>query len=726
MLVRIRSKDGIFRFPLEPTDDASKLIDKFLETAINPDPLSLTFSNQPRGGEFQAETLRGTSLGELGISHGHLLYAAYNEASGASSDDATQAVPSSTGSAGPSGSTESPATNGSSTISKPKKPWEEAVEDGVDVYWQGKDGRIPRSRDSKFCRHGPKGMCDYCTPLEPYDSGYLSEHNIKHLSFHAYLRKQDIAGNKSSQSYIPPLEEASFEVKVPCPSGQHANWPAGVCTKCQPSAITLQRQPYRMVDHVEFAHPNLIENILAFWRSTAVQRFGFLLGRYEPYPDIPMGIKAVVEAIHEPPQEGELDGLTLGVPWDDQPRIEKLAKRCGLQFIGMIYSDLTPSDPTQQDASKAGMVVCKRHKESFFLSGCEAIFSAQLQLGNPSPSRFSLSGKYNSKFVTCVLSGTEEGAIDVSAYQVSEQAMGMVKADMIEASVNPNIIRVKPSEGDRFVPEVFYRYKNEYKIDVQESAKPTFPVEYLIVTATHGFPNSPNPTFLSSAFPIENRPGLHDQDLSIALNAIAKVVGGRDLLPLGSDSKGKGRAFEDDSAVRAKLVEVVSDWHMIAFLETCGILDEDDMAALCRVATTHDAGEALDSLLTRPGWQTLVAIAREHARPEVSSPANHGSSTREGSGTDQRKPEEVREENDFTYDGVDDSDEELDFDDANEAFDDDEDGNREPSRAAPASTREEVVIIPDDDVPEDARVCPHCTFHNPLGTTDCEVCGLPL
>ncbi|KAN0060593.1 nuclear protein localization protein 4 [Thecaphora frezii] len=630
MLVRVRSKDGIFRFPLEPTDDAAKLVDQVLITTINADPDSLTFSNQPRGGEFKANSLRGTSLGELGISHGHLLYAAYQEASSSSlaADTSVTADDAAAAAAGTSASTS--ANGGSASATRAKKPWEEAVEHDVDTYWEAQEGKIPRQKDSQFCRHGPKGMCDYCMPLEPYDANYQAEHNIKHLSFHAYLRKQDIALNKPSQSYIPPLEEVDYRVKVPCPSGQHPSWPAGICTKCQPSAITLQRQPYRMVDHVEFAHPDLIENLLAFWRSTASQRFGFLLGRYEAYPDVPMGIKAVVEAIHEPPQEGELDGLTLGVPWDDQPRIEKLARACGLEFVGMIYSDLTPADPTHQDPSKAGMVACKRHKDSFFLSGCETLFAAQLQLSNPNPSRFSSSGRFNSKFVTCVLSGTEDGAIDVSAYQVSEQAMGMVQADMIEASVNPNIIRVKPSlEKTRYVPEVFYRYTNDYKIDVKESAKPTFPVEYLIVNVTHGFPNTPNPTFLSSGFPIENRPGLHDQDLTVALTQIGKVVGQRELLPVGSgteDTKGKSRA--DDNQVREKLVGMLSDWHLLAFLDTSGLLSQ--VSLLGPDLSVEAVGGRLDGTLTtllclalsmcRTTWRRSAGLPRRTTRAPRSTP----------------------------------------------------------------------------------------------------------
>ena len=43
------------------------------------------------------------------------------------------------------------------------------------------------------------------------------------------------------------------------------------------------------------------------------------------------------------------------------------------------------------------------------------------------------------------------------AWQATEQAEAMVKAGIVEASVDPGVVRVrKPGEGE-YIPEVFYR-----------------------------------------------------------------------------------------------------------------------------------------------------------------------------------------------------------------------------------------------------------------------------
>lgn len=242
-----------------------------------------------------------------------------------------------------------------------------------------------------------------------------------------------------------------------------------------------------MVDHVEFATPDMIDKLLEFWRRTGQQRFGWLLGHYEPYEEVPMGVKAIVEAIHEPPQEGDLDGLRLGLPWEEQGKFENLVAMSGLKVVGMVFTDLTPDE--DREKAQVGKVQPKRHAESFFLSSLEAIFAAKQQMAHPNMSRFSDTGTFSSKFVTCVVTGDKSGDIRVEAYQVGDQAMAMVDADMIEPSVEPSVVRVKDDssassdpKNKRYIPDVFYTEQNEYKLQVKKSAKPTFPTDYLLVS----------------------------------------------------------------------------------------------------------------------------------------------------------------------------------------------------------------------------------------------------
>ncbi len=51
-----------------------------------------------------------------------------------------------------------------------------------------------------------------------------------------------------------------------------------------------------------FENHTIADRFLDFWRKTGNQRMGYLYGRYTEHKDIPLGIRAEVAAIYEPPQ----------------------------------------------------------------------------------------------------------------------------------------------------------------------------------------------------------------------------------------------------------------------------------------------------------------------------------------------------------------------------------------------------------------------------------------
>lgn len=80
-----------------------------------------------------------------------------------------------------------------------------------------------------------------------------------------------------------------------------------------------------MVDHVEFENSDMVNKFINAWRLSGVQRIGLLLGKYDRYDKIPLGIKVKVEAIYEFPQIDQEDGIILQ-EWIDEDKIIKLSK----------------------------------------------------------------------------------------------------------------------------------------------------------------------------------------------------------------------------------------------------------------------------------------------------------------------------------------------------------------------------------------------------------------
>ena len=567
MIIRLRGADGMYRVEVSPDDTFStlgyKLLTKLPDTV---DADTITLSNSPNGGDIKRlREVARARISQVGLRHGDLIFITYKHKNDKSSTF-QQTTPA------PTAIAAATATNSPKVVATPSGPpqkvknlWQGVKQSDLDDYLDNQDGKIRRKQDHKMCRHGPKGMCDYCMPLDPSNPQYLAEKKIKYMSFHSYLRKINSATNKPElgSSYVPPLVEPVFTVKNPCPSG-HPAWPAGICSKCQPSSIILQPQQFRMVDHVEFASPSIVNTFIDSWRYTGQQRLGYMYGRYAQYKEVPLGIKAVVEAIYEPPQMDEADGISLN-SFEAEGEVNAMAKLCGLEPVGVIWTDLL-------DAGKGdGSVVCKRHADSYYLASQEVVFASRLQAAHPKPTKWSDTGRFGSNFVSCIITGNESSEIEIASYQMSNDAVEMVRADVVEPSADPTVMLVQEEESNdsddgakvmsRYMPEVFYRRVNEYGANVQENAKPAFPVEYLFVTLTHGFPDNPNPIFKDDGFPVENRQHMGMEQGPIAARKMIR-------------EKKSGRPAETLN---------VSNFHLLCFIHSLSALSKVRAALSCLV-----------------------------------------------------------------------------------------------------------------------------------------------
>lgn len=576
MLLRFRTRDGMFRVQCDVQDTFGDVLDQLVpQLPSNLDFSSFAVSDKPGGAAESVNNYTAKTIKEMNLGHGDVVYLSYENASGDNNDSVKFKEQGTQGgkakSTGPLDVKELP----------------------VDVELYKEDGLIPRKR-STLCKHGDKGMCEYCSPLPPWDKEYHETNNIKHISFHSYLKKIMQDTNKSNgSSYIQPLSKLNYKIDKKCSNG-HEPWPRGICSKCQPSAITLQQQEFRMVDHVEFQKSEIINQFIESWRFTGMQRFGYLYGSYDKYDSTPLGIKAKVECIYEPLQHDEQDGLTMDMEAveKEMERIDQIAQEFGLIRIGMIFTDLL--DAKNGD----GTVFCKRHKDSYFITSFEAIMMARHQLKYPNVCKYSEQGTFSSKFITCVVSGNLKGEIDIFSYQVSEAAEAIVDADFIDGSTQPSMAFINDTNNDRYVPELFYMKKNEYGLTVKENAKPAFPVDYLITSSSHGFPKddtqNTNVFATSAGFPWTNRENMgQSQDYEQLRKYILESALNGDFTELGRK---------------------ISNFHFLLYVNSLDILGQDEIKLLFNAAVEKDETKRQDSLfqlVSSAGWQTLVMILQE-------------------------------------------------------------------------------------------------------------------
>ncbi|XP_022916335.1 nuclear protein localization protein 4 homolog isoform X2 [Onthophagus taurus] len=484
IMLRVQSADGTKRIEVSSSSLTCQLYEQVYQSfGLNSYDFAL-YKERNRKDEIISS--KSKTVRSLGVKHGDMIYLTPIPAG---EPDAYDRAPSSSGF-----SVVSRPSSGNLTQNRSNS---NIQEDDVDVQLSKLDGKIERKRDPKYCRHNNNSRCFHCSALEPYDEEYLRDQKIKHLSFHAYLRKMTSGVDRGK---FLALEDISCRIKNGCKD--HPPWPKGICSKCQPNAITLNRQVYRHVDNVTFENTKLVENFLNYWRITGNQRIGFLYGTYEIHSDVPLGIKANVVAIYEPPQDSTRDSVRL-LPDTREEIVDQLATALGLRRVGWIFTDLVAEDV------KKGTVKHLRNATSHFLSAQECIMAGNFQNEHANASKYSSNGYFGSKFVTVCVTGDESNQVHMEGYQVSNQCMALVRDNcLVPTKDAPELGYVRESTDKQYVPDVYYKEKDNYGNEVSRLARP-LPVEYLLLDVPASTPLTPTYTFNTNPakqpFPIENR-----------------------------------------------------------------------------------------------------------------------------------------------------------------------------------------------------------------------------
>lgn len=557
IVIRVQSKDGTKRIQV-PSGSQPKLLYQQVVSELKPATDSWVLCRSRDGGD-EIRKKSSESLKAIGVKHGDMLYLK-EDGQSTSKMEAAALV-----------------------------DW--VFEDEIDVKLSNDDGLITRKKDAQLCHHGPHGKCLHCSPLEPYDEQYLKTLNppVKHMSFHAFIKK---LRSGASRGKFASLEDISCKIKPGCT--EHPPWPKGICTKCQPSAITLRRQPYRHVDNIMFENSVQVDRFLNYWRKTGAQRFGILYGKYERHENVPLAIRATVAVIYEPPQESTRDSIE----FKDDPHaelVDTLAAELGLRKVGCLFTDLIADD------TKKGIVKHLRHIGTHFLSAQETILAADFQNQNPNICKLSSNGRFGSKFATVVVSGNEENHIHFDGWQVTNQCMALVRDNCLVPTIDdPCLGYVKESSSEQYVPDVFYKEMDTYKNEVTKIARP-MPIEFFLIGIPTAFPLQPSFTFPESKFPfpIENRSNIGEkQDFAALMKYLQKVSA-------------------------SSLMEGLMDFHLLVFLFTSDTLPvQASLKPLCNALKNKDEA-AFHHWTKSEEWATVQQIIAAHS----SFPAGRGGGT---------------------------------------------------------------------------------------------------
>jgi nuclear protein localization family protein 4 len=275
-------------------------------------------------------------------------------------------------------------------------------------------------------------------------------------SFEGFIRPQaySVAGLLGARSYKPKKKERGMQIKLPEP-------------------MTVNIQGYRHVDHLEYMNADEMQKFVLHWQKhdMLTQRVGWLYGYYVMDSVYDEGIRAVMEAVYEPPQQS-VAGSPVMLEDPQLKDADRIAAALGLERIGWVFTTL----PRDQD----------------HLTSHEMMQIAQLQEQMSSDEHYT--GYKKSCFVTCVVKPDAENRM-TTAYMVSDQLQAMVRDGILTEPNEPSRLRFREGAADDVMPATLESGK-----DMKD-----FDCDFCLIRVNDGAPKKSRCLLKSTSFPREQR-----------------------------------------------------------------------------------------------------------------------------------------------------------------------------------------------------------------------------
>ncbi|KAJ1613507.1 nuclear pore associated protein [Cryptosporidium canis] len=305
----------------------------------------------------------------------------------------------------------------------------------------------------------------------------------------------------------------------------------GVMNKIPPS-VTLKHQPYRHVDHLEMMNLSEAMQFVEYWRTNlgmSKQRVGWMYGYYREDSTYPMGIRAVMEAIYEPPQNENSEPGKLALENDPfKPSVDRIAQSLGLECLGLVFT---------------------HNERDEVLTSNEIITLGKLQLEAIKTPHYT--GYPVSSFISCTIAPCKSvrgGDPIPNAFAVSDLGMAFIRDKLIdEKGIKDNAhIIIREAEKGEILPQILEKGNSTCKFDAH----------WLIVRINESAPIQPKPFFSSSQFPRENR-AIHQKPSDVSEFIKSRLTS----MPITSH-------------------HLLNDFHLLLYL--ANLFDEATAISICR------------------------------------------------------------------------------------------------------------------------------------------------